>query len=121
MEPRTFPDFIIRTFIFALSVLLTSKLMPGIEVQGLWTAILVALVYGLFNFMAYVIFGIISLPFGVLTLGIGFWFINTILLMITHRVVDGFIVHGWIWAAASSLVITILNGIMLSMIGRWER
>src|SRR5262245_42207722 len=107
-----FVSFVARTLSLALSVLLVAHLLRGIHVSNFSTAVGVALVYGVFNFIAYSIFGLLTLPFGILTLGLGFWVINTILLLLTSGMISGFHVDGFVWAMIGSAFIAVLNCII---------
>lgn len=112
-----FVGFLIRILCFACAVYLTARIMPGIQVKGLWSAIWVSLTYAFLNFLAYEVFGIFSFSFGVLTLGLGFWIINALLLLWTDRIVNGFQVRGFFSAAFASLVIALLNSLIVRFVG----
>lgn len=108
-----------RLLSFALAVFLVSKCLPGIRVRNFGTAFAVAFVYAIFYYFAYHVFFIFSQPFGWLTLGLGFWIINTILLLLTDKVVKGFEVSGLLSAALASAAITLLNGFFLRMMAMY--
>ena len=97
-------------------VLIVSNLVPRIQIVNFSTAIVVALVYGVLNFFAYYLFGLFTLPFGILTLGLGFWVINTILLLLTSSFVSGFQVGGFFWAMIASAFISVINLILHGML-----
>lgn len=101
---------------FALAVFITARIIPGIHIRSIWSSIPVALTYSFLNFVAYRVFGFFSVPFGFLTLGFGFWFINTVLLLLTDRVVSGFKVSGVFWAAIGSIVIVIMDALISGFI-----
>jgi putative membrane protein len=108
--------FLLRTLLFALSVLIAAHLFRGIQVDSFGTAVVVALVYGLLNFIAYYLLGLITIPFGWLTLGVGFWIINTILLLLSSAFVSGFHVNGFLWALFASAAIAVLNCILSAFV-----
>lgn len=101
--------FLLQLFSFSSAVFLTARIMPGIQIKSFWSSIPVALTYSFLSFLTYRIFGFLSIPFGVLTLGLGFWLINTVLLVLTDRFVSGFRVRSVFWAALASIVIVILD------------
>lgn len=111
-----FISFVVRVFSFATSVFVVSRLLSGIQVGNFSTAVSVALVYGIFNFFAYYIFGLFTLPFGILTLGLGFWITNTILLLMTSSFVSGFQVAGFFSAMIASALISLINCILHVML-----
>lgn len=110
-------SFLSRILCFSLAVYVTARIMPGIQVRGMWSAIWVAITYAFLNFVAYEVLGIFSFSFGILTLGFGFWIINAALLLITDRIVEGFKVNGFFAAAFGSLMIAILNSLIVRFIG----
>jgi putative membrane protein len=112
-----FLSFAVRVICFALSVLIVSHFVPKIQVGNFATAVVVALVYGLFNFIAYYVFGLFTLPFGIVTLGFGFWIVNTVLLLVTSSFVPGFQVASFGWAMIASALISVVNLVIHSFLG----
>lgn len=55
---------------FSLSVFVVARILPGVRMQGLGTAIMVAAVYGVLKFCFYWLLVFLSLPFIIATLGL---------------------------------------------------
>lgn len=112
----TFFPMFIKIFLFAISVFVVAKIFPGIKIKNFAAAVGVAIVYAVFNYIAYHIFAVFSYGFGALTLGIGFWIINTILLVLTDKVIDSFQINGLFWAAIASLGISVINSLLIYIV-----
>ena len=64
---------------------------------------------------------LLMLPFVILTLGIGLWVVNALLVMLTSSLVPGFILTGWGGAFWSALWVSILTMATIAMTDRRER
>ena len=102
---------IIKILITALALLLASQIIPGIEVSGLYSAIIAALILGLLNVFIKPLLVILTLPITILTLGLFMFCINAALLLFTASFVEGFVVGGFITALIGSLFISIVSAI----------
>ena len=113
------PGFLSRFVLTALSVLLASWLVEGIHYGEAWlTLALVALVLSLLNVFLKPLLVLFSLPFVVLTLGLGVWLINAFLLWLTNVLVDDFVVEGLGAALLGSLVISLVSFLANLFIGK---
>jgi putative membrane protein len=90
---------IIRLLINALALLAISYMHAfGIHVDGIWSAVLVALVLGLANAIVRPILILISCPLVILSLGLFTLVINAVIFLFVDKIVPGFHVPGF-WAA----------------------
>lgn len=100
---------IINLLIKSLAVFIAAYLIPGINVESFFTAVVVAVVLGLINTLIKPIIIILTLPINIMTLGIFTLVINGLLIILTSKIVPGFFVSGF-WAAISfSIVLFIVN------------
>ena len=74
----------------AIALLLTSRLVPGFEVQGLRAALIAAVVIGLLNATIGLILKIITFPISILTFGIFLLVINGLMILVASDIVSGF-------------------------------
>lgn len=102
-------NLIIRLLTNALIILLVSKLLPGFHVESFYTAIIVALMFGIINVTLKPLFIILTLPINILTLGLFTFVINALLLLFTASIIEGFEIRGFFWALIASLIISALN------------
>ncbi|RKU27045.1 phage holin family protein [Candidatus Poribacteria bacterium] len=101
--------WIIQLLALSVSVLIITYILPGINVKGFGTAVVVALIYGLLKFFLTGILTILSLPLIILTLGLFYFVINAFLLWITSKVVEGFEVKGCITTVIAAFLISVIE------------
>ncbi len=98
-----------RLLITALALLLVAEVVPGIEVQNLYIAIIAALVLGLLNIFIKPLLVLLTLPITIITLGLFMFVINAALFWFTASFIDGFSVSGFLPALVGSLVVTVIS------------
>lgn len=100
---------IIRWILLALTLLFVAWLLPGVHLAGFSSALWAALVIGIINVFIRPILMIITIPINLLTLGLFTFVLNALLLMLTAHLVPGFVVEGFWWALAGSLLISFVS------------
>ncbi|HEV2133812.1 MAG TPA: phage holin family protein [Terracidiphilus sp.] len=100
--------------LYAVALLIVSKIVPGFHVHGLWPALIAALVIGLLNATLGFFLKIVTFPLSILTLGIFLLVINGLMILIASAIVRGFDVRGFFPAFWGAIVLAILH-----MIIRW--
>jgi len=94
-----------RFLITALAFLLAAYLVPGIEVAGFYTALLLAFFWGLMNLTVKPILFVLTLPITFLTLGLFSFVLNGFFLWFLGTFVDGFFVAGFGSAILGAFII----------------
>ena len=107
----TVMKLIARIAITALALLLVSKLVVGVTLSGLWSAVLAAVILGLLNALVRPILVILSLPITIITLGLFILVINGALFALTASFVDGFVVSNFFAAVLGSIVVSVISTI----------
>lgn len=107
---------ILRILLSALAVVILSYLLPGVGVDSFVTAIIVAVVLSLLNFLVKPILVILTLPITILTLGLFLLVINAIIILLAANFIDGFHVTGIWWAILFSLLLSLLQSILFSLL-----
>lgn len=107
---------ILRVLLSALAVVVLSKILPGIGVDSYTTAIIVAIVLSLLNFLVKPILIILTLPVTIITLGLFLLIINAIIILLADYFVDGFYVNSIWWALLFSLLLSFLQSILFSFL-----
>jgi putative membrane protein len=79
-------------------------LYPGVEIQNLTSALVAALVIGLFNLVLRPVLLVLTLPVTVVTLGLFLFVINALLFWAAAGVLEGFYVRGFGAALLGSLI-----------------
>ncbi len=100
---------ITKLLLVTLTLLLVSSLVPGIEVDGFYTALIAAIVIGLLNLFVKPILVLLTLPITVLTLGLFLFVINAFLFWFAASFIEGFAVDGFLAALVGSLIVTIVS------------
>ncbi|MCM5664315.1 phage holin family protein [Galbibacter mesophilus] len=109
--------FIIRILLTAISVVILAKILPGVGVESYGTAIIVAIVLALLNFIVKPILVILTLPVTIITLGLFLLIINAIIILLADYFVSGFAVSNIWWALLFSLLLSVLQSIFDSLVG----
>ncbi len=101
--------------IYTLAIAITSYLLPGVEVSGLWVALLTALVLGLVNAILRPVLIFFTLPLTILSLGLFVLVINAALVLLASKMVPGFYVDGFWVAVLFSLIVSFINAVFSAM------
>lgn len=105
---------ILKILLSAIAVIVLAKVLPGVEVVSLWTAIIVALVLAIFNAILKPLLVILTLPVTIITLGLFLLVINAAIILLADYFVDGFTVSGWLWALIFSVLLSFFQSILYS-------
>ena len=121
-------SFFIRWIVTAVAVAAAVWIVPGIEVVGVeaWVGVaFTALILALINLSVKPLLQLLSLPVTVLTLGIFYLVVNTLMLYLAAWLAHGlFGVGFWIGSFGSafvaSIVISLVSGLMNGILGGKE-
>lgn len=98
----------------ALSVFVAAYIIPGVVVDTVITALIVAVVTGVLNFFVKPVLVILTLPINILTLGLFTLVINAGIIWFTAYLVSGFELTN-LWIAVVFGAVTSLINSFLSM------
>ncbi len=101
-----------RIIITAFSIILVAEILPGISVDSLWTALIAAVVFGIFNVIVRPVLVLMTLPITLLTLGLFIFVINAFLFWMTASFIDGFAVEGFFPALIGSLIVSAVSTLL---------
>ncbi len=107
---------ILRILLSALAVVILAKILPGIGVDSYTTAVIVAIVLSLLNFIVKPLLVLLTLPVTILTLGLFLLIINALIILMADGLIDGFQVQSIWWALLFSLLLTFLQSIFYSFL-----
>lgn len=99
----------LRWFIGAAAIMVVGKYVPGIHIASFWTALVTAIVLGLFNAVLRPILIILTLPVTILTLGLFTLVINAGVFLLASTIVKGFTVDSFAAAFVGSLLLWLIN------------
>ncbi len=103
---------VVRWLLLAAALLLVAQLYPGVVVASFGSALIAALVLGLFNTLLRPILVLLTLPVTVLTLGLFLFVINALMFYFAASVLKGFNVTGF-GAALIGSVLYSLCGLVI--------
>ncbi|HEY4611007.1 MAG TPA: phage holin family protein, partial [Ilumatobacteraceae bacterium] len=123
---RVDPDHVdVRKFVWtwlaiALAIGLTAWLLPGMDVNGgFFALLLIAAVFGLVNAVIGRILKLLTLPLTLMTLGLFSLVINAFMLLLTDRWLDRLDVDGFVTALLATLLISLFSTIaQMIVLGR---
>lgn len=107
-------ELLIRWVLFALALLFTAWVIPGITLAGFASAMWAALVIGFVNIFIRPALLLLTLPINLLTLGLFTFVINGLMLLLVAKLVPGFTIDGFWVAVLGSIVLSILSLIINS-------
>jgi putative membrane protein len=106
-------ELLLSWLILSFAVWLTAMVLPGFHVKNFVSALLVAAIFGVLNFLLgqilFWIFAIATLGLAWLLAFITRWIINALLLILTDRLTDHLKIDGFGWA--------LLGAALMSAIG----
>ena len=100
---------LLRWVIYSLIIVFIAWIIPGIEVESFWAAMLVAVVLALINAFIKPVLEFISIPINFLTLGLFSLVINALLFMLAGAITPGFEVEGFLSAILGSLILALAS------------
>lgn len=107
---------ILRILLSALAVVILAKVLPHVSVDTYFTAVIVAVVLSLLNFIVKPILIILTLPVTIITFGLFLLIINAIIILLADTLIDGFVVDGIWWALLFSLLLSFLQSLLFSLL-----
>lgn len=103
---------LLKLIINAAAVLILAEILPGATVDNYVSALIVAVVIAILNAIVKPILVILTLPVTVITLGLFLLVINAGIILLADYFIDGFNVNGWIWALIFSVLLSIFQSIL---------
>ena len=107
---------LVHWLLSAVCLLLVARLVPGIIVTGLGTALIAAVVIGLVNGTLGGLLKLLTFPLSVLTFGIFWLVINALMLKLAAVFVPGFEVRGFWPAFWGGVILSFLNLIVRQLL-----
>ncbi len=103
--------FLANILVTGLAVLICAKLLPGIDVPDMLTAVIVAAVLALLNAVVKPILILLTIPITLFTLGLFLLVINAFIIMLAGAIVKDFHVENFWWALLFSLLLSMVTSI----------
>ena len=98
----------IRLLVVACALLLIAAYVPGIQIESIYTAFVVAVLWGIISLLFKPVLNLLTLPINILTLGLFSLVVNALLFWLLATFVQGFSVSGFLPAVAGSLLLSVV-------------
>jgi putative membrane protein len=112
---------LLKWLLHALALLITAHFVPGFVIARFGAALIAALVVGFLNMTLGLLLKLITLPLGILTLGLFFLVINALILKLASGLVPGFLVTTWGAALIGALVLALLHMLFALVLDKSEK
>jgi len=100
---------LLQWLLYAIALMVVSRIVPGFHVAGLWPALIASLVIGLLNATLGMLLKIVTFPISILTLGLFLLVINGLMILLASSIVRGFHVRGFVPAFWGAVVLALLG------------
>lgn len=102
-------NFLIKTLITTVAVLITSYLLGGVTVDSFISALVVAFVLGVLNMILKPILILLTIPVTIMSLGLFLLVINAFIIQLAAYFVSGFQVNTFWWALIFSIILSVVS------------
>src|SRR5690606_41086376 len=106
-------SILLSWLILSFAVWLTATVLPGFHVKSFGSAVLVAAIFGVLNFLVgwllFAVFTVVTLGLAWLLAFITRWIINAILLTLTDKLTDHLRIDGFGWALGGAAMMSVLG------------
>jgi putative membrane protein len=110
-------NFISKILVSALAILIVANISPGVKIDHILTALLVAVVLAFLNSVVKPVLTLLTIPVTIFTLGFFLLIINAIIIIFAGKLVKDFHVAGFWSAFFFSLFLSLITGILNMMFG----
>lgn len=102
-------SFIVNIFLSTFVLLLTARMIPGLEINNIGLALISCLMIGLVNFLVRPMILLLTLPATPLTVGFFTFIINALILNLATGLVDEFGLRSWSASLLGSFILTLFR------------
>lgn len=113
--------FLIQLLVSTVAIVVTAYLLPGVKVDGILTALVVAAVLAFLNSVIKPLMILFTIPVTIFTFGLFLLVINAVIILITDRLVDGFETRSFWWALLFSIILSLVTSIFNNIQKRYEQ
>jgi putative membrane protein len=104
----------------ALVLAIVAAVLHGVTVKNAGALIEAAAVFGVLNTILKPLLRLVTLPLAVLTLGIAWFFVSLLMLVITTDIVSGFHISGFWSLVEATLIVWVVNLLLDFLPGPWQ-
>ncbi len=104
----------------ALVLAVVAALLKDVTVSSAGALLAAAAVFGVLNTVLKPLLRFVTLPLALLTLGIAWFFVSLLMLIITRAIVSGFHIHGFWTLVEATLIVWVVNLLLDYVPGPWQ-
>jgi putative membrane protein len=104
----------------ALILAIVAGLLSGVRVDDTGDLLLAAAVFGALNTVLKPLLRLLTFPLAIVTLGLAWFFVSLLMLLITRAIVDGFHIHGFWTLVGATLIVWAVNVLLDLTPGPWQ-
>src|SRR5207244_5647467 len=119
-EPPRWLRLVISWLTNALVLALVALVLSKVTVDDAGSLLFAAAVFGVLNTIVKPLLRFITLPLAILTLGVAWFFVSLLMLVITREIVSGFHIHGFWTLVAATLIVWAANVLLDPTPGPWQ-
>ncbi|MBL0145870.1 MAG: phage holin family protein [Chitinophagaceae bacterium] len=105
-------NWLLKILVCSVNVFILAYILPGIKVEDMWSAIMVAVVLSVLDFFIKPLLVLFTLPATIFTLGLFLFVINACVIMLDDYFVHGFSVVSFWHAMLFSVLLSFFNGLV---------
>jgi putative membrane protein len=104
----------------ALILGIVIALLHKVTISNFGTLLAAAAVFGVLNTILKPLLRLVTLPLAFLTLGIAWFFVSLLMLVLTRDIVSGFHIHGFWTLVFATVIIWLVNVVLDYTPGPWQ-
>ncbi|MGO9959833.1 MAG: phage holin family protein [Solirubrobacteraceae bacterium] len=104
----------------ALLLAIAAGVLSGVTVSSAGALLAAAAVFGVLNTVLKPLVRLITLPLAILTLGIAWFFVSLLMILLTKAIVPGLHIHGFWTLVEATLIIWVVNVVLDFTPGPWQ-
>jgi len=104
----------------ALVLAIVAAVLHGVHAKNVGSLLAAAAVFGVLNTVLKPVLRFVTLPLAIVTLGVSWFFVSLLMLVITKSIVTGFHIHGFWTLVAATLIIWAVNMLLDITSGPWQ-
>ncbi|MDZ7822035.1 MAG: phage holin family protein [Candidatus Marinimicrobia bacterium] len=104
--------FFIKIMVNLFAFAIVGTLFKGIYIDGFFTLIAIAVLFGILNAFVKPFLALITIPITALTFGIFYLFINGFMVWLTSFLIPGFVIHNFATAFWAAIMLSITSWLL---------
>jgi len=103
---------ILSLLLKSLAIFIVAKILPGIHIKNFGTAVLVALIYSVINFLLGRILFFLAFPVIFITFGLFIFIIDAFFLWLTDKMIEDFEIDNFVTTILAAFLIMVSDGLL---------